>query len=82
MLAQRWPPCATSVLDLTAEFSAQAGCRASAYHALPVLDLTSPTPEQLAEVAELIEQESGRGTILVHCKRDTPAAPERSVPGC
>ena len=58
----------TSVLDLTAEFSAPLEYRALRYHSLPVLDLTSPTPEQLTRGAELIDQESARGTILVHCK--------------
>lgn len=58
----------TSVLDLTAEFTEIAPFRNLAYHNLPILDLTAPTPEQLREAVAFIVAESARGTVYVHCK--------------
>jgi protein-tyrosine phosphatase/membrane-associated phospholipid phosphatase len=58
----------TAVLDLTVEFSEVEGFHQLRYHPLPVLDLTAPTPEQLAEAADFIEREAARGIVFVHCK--------------
>ena len=58
----------TALLDLTVEFSEADAFRAVRYHPLPVLDLTAPTPEQLAEAAQCIERESAEGILFIHCK--------------
>jgi protein-tyrosine phosphatase/membrane-associated phospholipid phosphatase len=58
----------TAVLDLTVEFSETAAFRQIRYHPLPVLDLTAPTPAQIQEAVEIIERESARGIVFVHCK--------------
>jgi protein-tyrosine phosphatase/membrane-associated phospholipid phosphatase len=58
----------TAVLDLTAEFSESAPFRAVNYRNVPVLDLTSPTFEQLEEMAAFIEEESSEGIVYIHCK--------------
>lgn len=58
----------TAVLDLTVEFSETPSLRALRYHHLPVLDLTAPNPEQLAEAATFIERESANGIVFIHCK--------------
>lgn len=57
-----------SVLDLTAEFSEAPSFRALAYRNIPVLDLTAPTAEQLAEMVAFLEQESKKGIVYCHCK--------------
>ncbi|MGA2499908.1 MAG: dual specificity protein phosphatase family protein [Tepidisphaeraceae bacterium] len=41
---------------------------AIAYHPLPILDLTAPTPAQLDEAIDFIRRESARGIVYVHCK--------------
>jgi protein-tyrosine phosphatase len=58
----------TAVLDLTAEFSEAAAFRNTTYRNLPILDLTTPTQEQLNEAAAFIAEEALRGTVYVHCK--------------
>jgi protein-tyrosine phosphatase len=58
----------TAVLDLTVEFSEAAEFRTLRYHHLPVLDLTAPSASQLHDAAWIIESESERGTVFVHCK--------------
>ncbi|MFI5378317.1 MAG: phosphatase PAP2/dual specificity phosphatase family protein [Tepidisphaerales bacterium] len=58
----------TAALDLTGEFSEARPLLAVAYHPLPVMDLTAPTPEQLQEAVEFIRRESRRGVVYVHCK--------------
>jgi len=58
----------TTVLDLTAEFSAPREFRALEYRNLPVLDLTAPTTAQLEEMARFITAAAARGIVYVHCK--------------
>jgi protein-tyrosine phosphatase/membrane-associated phospholipid phosphatase len=58
----------TAVLDLTAEFSEAAPFRAVKYLNLPILDLTTPTPDQLDAAAAFIAAESAHGKVYVHCK--------------
>lgn len=58
----------TAVLDLTSEFSEPAAFLAARYLNLPVLDLTAPTPGQLAAAVVFIRREKGKGTVYVHCK--------------
>jgi protein-tyrosine phosphatase len=58
----------TAVLDLTLEFSRPAAFAHLSYLNLPVLDLTAPSPEQLAAEVAFIGQESQRGIVLIHCK--------------
>ncbi len=58
-----------AVLDLTAECSAPRPFRSIAYRNLPILDLTVPTPAQLADAVNFIRAQAseGRRTYL-HCK--------------
>jgi protein-tyrosine phosphatase/membrane-associated phospholipid phosphatase len=58
----------TAVLDLTAEFSEAEPFRALRYRNLPILDLTAPTPNQLAESVDFIAAEAAPGIVYVHCK--------------
>ena len=58
----------TAVLDLTVEFSETDAFGTIRYHHLPVLDLTAPTPAQLAEAAQFIEREAAQGIVFIHCK--------------
>ncbi len=58
----------TSVLDVTAEFSEAKPFLASRYLGIPVLDLTAPTPDQLAQAVDFIHRERARGVVYVHCK--------------
>ena len=58
----------TAVLDLTVEFSAAGPFLKTRYRHLPVLDLTAPTPDQLAEAVRFIDCESARGIVFIHCK--------------
>ncbi|MFO0914525.1 MAG: phosphatase PAP2/dual specificity phosphatase family protein [Pirellulales bacterium] len=57
-----------SVLDLTAELPAASPLRHLPYRNVPVLDLTSPTREQLEESLAFIRQHVDQGVVLVHCK--------------
>ena len=57
-----------SVLDLSAEFSEAKPFRKINYRNIPVLDLTAPTQEQLAEMGEFIGNHSRNGVVYVHCK--------------
>jgi protein-tyrosine phosphatase len=57
-----------SVLDLSAEFSETKPFRKSNYQNIPVLDLTAPTQEQLAETGKFIVNHSLNGVVYVHCK--------------
>ncbi|WP_314385780.1 phosphatase PAP2/dual specificity phosphatase family protein [Pseudomonas brenneri] len=54
-----------AVVDLCAELPVYPQGRA--YHALPVLDLTVPTPAQCLEAAQAIERLRGHGPLLVCC---------------
>ncbi len=58
----------TAVLDLTTEFSDPALFRASNYCNLAILDLTTPTQDQLAEAVAFIMQGAAKGVVYVHCK--------------
>jgi protein-tyrosine phosphatase len=58
----------TAVLDLTTEFSEPAPFRAANYRNLPILDLTTPNQDQLAEAVAFIVDEAARGLVYVHCK--------------
>ncbi|KAA8697276.1 phosphatase PAP2/dual specificity phosphatase family protein [Pseudomonas proteolytica] len=54
-----------AVVDLCAELPVYPQGRA--YHALPVLDLTAPTPAQCLEAAQAIERLREHGPLLVCC---------------
>ncbi|WP_339440925.1 phosphatase PAP2/dual specificity phosphatase family protein [Pseudomonas proteolytica] len=54
-----------AVVDLCAELPVYPQGRA--YHALPVLDLTAPTPAQCLEAAQAIERMREHGPLLVCC---------------
>ncbi len=58
----------TAVLDLTVEFSEAEPFLKTRYLNLPVLDLTAPTYDQLADAVRFIESESARGIVFIHCK--------------
>jgi len=58
----------TAVVDLTSEFPEPRALRNVTYRNIPVLDLTAPTPEKLADMAEFIAEQSRVGTVYVHCK--------------
>jgi protein-tyrosine phosphatase/membrane-associated phospholipid phosphatase len=58
----------TAVLDLTTEFSEPAPFRATNYCNVPILDLTMPTQDQLAEAVAFIIDETAKGIVYVHCK--------------
>jgi protein-tyrosine phosphatase/membrane-associated phospholipid phosphatase len=58
----------TAVLDLTAEFSEVTPFRATTYLNLPMLDLTSPTQDQLHRAIRFIAEESAKGAVYLHCK--------------
>jgi len=58
-----------AVLDLSAEFSEAKPFRKIKYRNVPVLDLTTPTQAQLAEMSEFIGNHSRNGdAVYVHCK--------------
>ena len=56
------------MLDLTCEFSEVRPFLAARYRNLPILDLTAPTPPQLAEAVAFIGAEAASGTVYVHCR--------------
>lgn len=57
-----------TVLDLTAEFTEPPGLRqATNYLCVPVLDLTSPTTEQLRQALDFLAAHRADGPVLVHC---------------
>jgi protein-tyrosine phosphatase/membrane-associated phospholipid phosphatase len=58
----------TAVLDLTAEFSEAASFRGTTYRNLPILDLTTPTQQQLCEAVVFLTHEAAKGTVYLHCK--------------
>jgi membrane-associated phospholipid phosphatase len=64
---------ATATLDLTGELNEAPPLAAStAYLNLPILDLTAPTPEQLAQAIAFIDSCTGnpsaKGRLYIHCK--------------
>ena len=58
----------TAVLDLSAEFSEARPFRSLIYNNIPILDLTAPTPLQLSEIMEFLDEHSPDGIVYVHCK--------------
>ena len=56
--------CAT-IIDLCAELPRPPGV--APYHAMPMLDLIAPAPEQLRRAAAAIEQARATGPVLVCC---------------
>jgi len=58
----------TAVVDLTVAFSEVSAFQRLDYLALPILDLTAPTPEQLDTAVRFIEFQAQRGVVYVHCK--------------
>ena len=58
----------TAVLDLCAEFSETKPFRAITYRNIPILDLSAPNSEQLAEMGAFITEQSKYGIVYVHCK--------------
>lgn len=56
-----------AVLDVTAEFSEAPRLLKLNYLNIPILDLTAPTAEQLADGVRFIEAHRARG-VYVHCK--------------
>ena len=58
----------TAVLDVTAEFDEARPFLKVKYLNLPILDLTSPTREQLELMAGFINEHSAQGIVYVHCK--------------
>ena len=62
------PWCRCSDTSLSPGTSATPLAIAIAYHPLPVMDLTAPTPAQLDEAVDFIRRESARGVVYVHCK--------------
>lgn len=58
----------TAVLDLTAEFSEATPFRTLIYRNIPILDLTTPSPDQMREMAAFIDDESRKGVVYIHCK--------------
>jgi protein-tyrosine phosphatase len=59
----------TAVVDLSDAFDEAAPfLELASYRHIPVLDLTAPTPAQLAEAVAYIDDQSQRGIVYVHCK--------------
>lgn len=58
----------TAVLDLSTEFSEPAAFRKLKYCNVPILDLTTPTHDQLDRAVAFIAQQSAKGVVYVHCK--------------
>lgn len=64
--ARELPPSVALVVDLCAELPAAPGVSAAArYLAVPVLDATAPTADELARIVEAIL--AAPGPVLVHC---------------
>jgi protein-tyrosine phosphatase len=57
----------TGVLDLTAEHSETRAFQGTEYLNVPVLDLTTPSRDQLDAVVAFITKHAGRGGVYVHC---------------
>jgi len=58
-----------AVLDLTAECTAPPAFRSLAYRNVPILDLTVPTPRQIAEAVDFIRAHAKDGAkVYLHCK--------------
>jgi protein-tyrosine phosphatase len=57
-----------AVLDVTAEFNEARPFLNVEYLNLQILDLTSPTQEQMKQMAGFINEHSSKGIVYVHCK--------------
>lgn len=57
----------TGVLDLTAEHSETRAFQGAEYLNVPVLDLTTPSSDQLDAAVAFITKHAGRGGVYVHC---------------
>jgi protein-tyrosine phosphatase len=57
----------TAVLDLTAEYDEARALRGLPYLNVPVLDLTTPSREQLDHAVAFIRQHAADGKVFVHC---------------
>jgi hypothetical protein len=57
-----------AVIDLTCEFCEARAFRSLPYLNLPTLDLTAPTPEQIALALAFIREHQETSTVYVHCK--------------
>ncbi len=58
----------TAVLDLCAELPELPALRQLNYLCVPILDLTTPTLDQLELAARFISAEAERGQVYIHCK--------------
>jgi membrane-associated phospholipid phosphatase len=59
----------TAVVDLTADMDeARPFLQNCSYLNIPLLDLTAPTQQQLAEAIHFIAQNAGNGIVYIHCK--------------
>src|SRR5205807_2652432 len=56
-----------AVLDLTAEYPETAPFRRLAYQNVPILDLTPPSADQLAQCVAFIREHILHGAVYVHC---------------
>ncbi|MCE9555048.1 MAG: dual specificity protein phosphatase family protein, partial [Planctomycetes bacterium] len=56
-----------AVLDLTSEFSRCRQLRGLPYRNVPMLDLTTPTPEHIAHCIEFIHEYEPAGAVYIHC---------------
>ncbi len=56
-----------AVVDATAEFPELAPLRHPAYHCVPLLDLTAPTPEQMRAAVAFIHLHLPSGDVFIHC---------------
>jgi membrane-associated phospholipid phosphatase len=57
----------TAVLDLTAEHAETKSLLAMDYLNVPILDLTSPSKEQLETAVAFIDRQIHRGAVYIHC---------------
>ncbi len=58
----------TAVLDLTNEFDEVMPFLSVTYHNIPLLDLTSPSKEQVDDAISFISLHSKNGVVYIHCK--------------
>jgi membrane-associated phospholipid phosphatase len=56
-----------TVLDLSPEFSETRAFRRLAYLNIPVLDLTTPSPDQLCTAVAFVRRHASNGTVYIHC---------------
>jgi len=56
-----------AVLDLTSEFSRCRQLRGLTYRNVPLLDLTTPTPDHIAHCVAFIREQAAAGAVYIHC---------------